>query len=473
MAKEQTNATDVSVKNISIRSATGSFSLVDSFLELSVFENIFRPCMSASLVLSDSQNIPYKLPIIGEETVDIDIMITGFEGTKDEKVFSIKPPPFHVNSISNRDFTKPKAQIFTLDLISEQYMSSLHSKVSKSYKNQKISSIVEDIYRTYIDDGTGFLFVEPTDRNETVIIPNLNPFDSIKWLTKRAIQNDSASVNYLFFETIAGTSFISLDSLAQVEPICTFIQKQRVDDPTGVENISVNIFKIDSFTFLNQFDKSKNIKRGVYSSKLITHDIVRKKIVQSEYNGFNEWFGFNHCGMFPTQSNADVETKSASVNRTSFGPGNSENAFQITNEKALGDMTDSKVEFYPKHYQMYSSNRGDYYDNNVESWKLRRSGHVGVYDGIALLLEISGNSMLRVGHTVTLELPSPQTTDKDDATDDINDKFLSGTYMITAIQHIFSKIKPTEQKVTYNMKIEVVKDGLEDMVETRESRKED
>ena len=473
MAKEQTNATDVSVKNISIRSATGSFSLVDNFLELSVFENIFRPCMSASLVLSDSQNIPYKLPIIGEETVDIDIMITGFEGTKDEKVFSIKPPPFHVNSISNRDFTKPKAQIFTLDLISEQYMSSLHSKVSKSYKNQKISSIVEDIYRTYIDDGTGFLFVEPTDRNETVIIPNLNPFDSIKWLTKRAIQNDSASVNYLFFETIAGTSFMSLDSLAQVEPICTFIQKQRVDDPTGVENISVNIFKIDSFTFLNQFDKSKNIKRGVYSSKLITHDIVRKKIVQSEYNGFNEWFGFNHCGMFPTQSNADIETKSASVNRTSFGPGNSENAFQITNEKALGDMTDSKVEFYPKHYQMYSSNRGDYYDNNVESWKLRRSGHVGVYDGIALLLEISGNSMLRVGHTVTLELPSPQTTDKDDATDDINDKFLSGTYMITAIQHIFSKIKPTEQKVTYNMKIEVVKDGLEDMVETRESRKED
>ena len=473
MAKEQTNATDVSVKKISIRSAMGSFGLTDSFLELSVFENIFRPCMSASLVLSDSQNIPYKLPIIGEETVDIDIMITGFEGTKDEKIFSIKPPPFHVNSISSRDFTKPKAQMFTLDLISEQYMSSLHSKVSKSYKNQKISSIVEDIYRTYIDDGTGLLFIEPTDRNETIIIPNLNPFDSIKWLTKRTISGDSDSVNYLFFETMQGTSFMSLDSLAQVEPICTFIQKQRVDDPTGVENMSANIFKINSFTFLNQFDKTKNIKRGVYSSKLITHDIVRKKIVQSEYNGFNEWFGFSHCGMFPTQSNADIETKSASVTRTSFGPGSSENAFHITNEKALGDMTDSKVEFYPKHYQMYSSNRGDYYDNNVESWKLRRSGHVGVYDGIAILLEISGNSMLRVGHTVTLILPSPQTTDRDSASDDINDKFLSGTYMITAIQHIFSKIKPTEQKVTYNMKIEVVKDGLENMVETRESRKED
>ena len=473
MAKEQVNATDVKVKNIGIRSATGSYDLTDTFLELSVFENIFRPCMTASLALSDSQNIPYKLPIIGEETVDIDISIVGFDGVKEEKLFSITPPPFHVNSISARAVTKPKAQIFTLDLISEQFMSSLHSKVSKSYKNERISTIVKDIYRTYIDDQSGDLEVEPTDKNETVIIPNLNPFDSIKWLSKRAVQNDGSSVNYVFFESMAGTSFISLDTLADREPICKFIQKQRVDDPTGVETMSANEYKIDKYSFLNQFDKSKNITRGVYSSKLITHDIITKRIVQSEYNGFNEWFGFNHCGPFPTQSNSDIETKSASVTRTSFGPGSSENAFHITNEKALGDMTDSRVEFYPKHKQLYSTNTGDIYDNNVENWKLRRNGHIGVYDGIALLLEVSGNSMLRVGHTITLIIPSPQTTDKDNATDDINDKFLSGKYMITAIQHIFTKIKPTEQKVTYNMKLEVVKDGLEDIVAARPSRKED
>jgi len=42
--------------------------------------------------------------------------------------------------------------------------------------------------------------------------------------------------------------------------------------------------------------------------------------------------------------------------------------------------------------------------------------------------------------------------------------------MVTAIQHIFSTGK---EKVAYNMKVEVTKDGLEEFVDSRKSRKED
>ena len=41
-------------------------------------------------------------------------------------------------------------------MISEQYMSSVHSKVSRSYKDVAISDIVKDIYNTYIDDDNDF-----------------------------------------------------------------------------------------------------------------------------------------------------------------------------------------------------------------------------------------------------------------------------------------------------------------------------
>ena len=41
--------------------------------------------------------------------------------------------------------------------------------------------------------------------------------------------------------------------------------------------------------------------------------------------------------------------------------------------------------------------------------------------------------------------------------------------MITAIKHIFYK----DKKMSYNMQIEVTKDGLEDVVAYRDSRKED
>ena len=53
-------------------------------------------------------------------------------------------------------------------------MSSVHSKVSRSYRNKKISDMVADIYYDYLDYGR-VLNVEPTERTETLIIPNLKP----------------------------------------------------------------------------------------------------------------------------------------------------------------------------------------------------------------------------------------------------------------------------------------------------------
>lgn len=120
---------------------------------------------------------------------------------------------------------------------------------------------------------------------------------------------------------------------------------------------------------------------------------------------------------------------------------------------------------------MYALNINDLYDNKVEDWKLRRNAHIGIYDGITLILEVSGNSGLRVGQIVNVILPSPESTDRDKKSDSGVDKFLSGKYMVTAIQHIFSQITQTDPKIKYDMKIEIVKDGLEEQVPFRESRK--
>jgi len=469
---KQVNATDVTIKKLEIRGATGKHDLNPYIQELSIYENIFRPALTATMVLVDSHNLPQKLPIVGEETVDIDIAMTGYGDGADSEVYSIKPPPMHVNSLSARgllDPNQPKAQRFTLDLVSETYMSSLHSKVSKSYNNNKISDVVSDIYNIYLDDGRSGLITEETERTERVVIPNLNPLDAIAWLAKRAVPSESSGVNYVYYETVNGSFFVSLDSLASVDPTFTFKQLARVEDPTGVESVTKLIIKIKDFKFIKQFDKRQNTKRGVYASKLITHDIVRKKITQFEYGGFNEWFAFNHCGDFPPISNSDVETRSSKVSRTTYAPNEEANGYPTTDERSLSNMIDSRVEFYPKHNQMYAQNTGDLYDNKVEDWKLRRNGHMGIYDGISILLSVNGNSAFRVGQTVTVILPSAETTDKDKKSDSADDKFLSGKYMITAIKHIFYK----DKKMSYNMQIEVTKDGLEDVVAYRESRKED
>jgi hypothetical protein len=478
MATPIANVQDVTVNNLSIRSAIGNFDLIPLFVELTIEESLFRSALTGSIILADSFNLPTKLPIVGEETLDIDIVLSGIDGREGQSGIHIKPPPMHVNSIDSRYATKPKAQNFTLDLASEQFMSSMHSKVSKSYSNQKISDMVYDIYYTYLNDSSDLsktLNFEPTERIESLIIPNLTPLDAIAWLSSRAKPDSAANnaSNYVFFETIDGSSFISINTLADVEPFWKFIFKPRSDDAAGVENLAKGIQKINKYYYLKQFDKTQNIEDGLYSSKLITHDIVRKKITQYDFNGYNDFLGLNHVGAFPVISSSDVEVASSAVNRTSYAPVEEANNFPITNERDLSSMTDGSVCFYPKHNQMYAKNVNDLYDNKVENWKLQRNAQLASYDNLTMMIEVSGNSTLRVGQTVTLELPSPEASDADGQSDNLLDRFLSGTYMITAIKHIFSAHQKKDNKISYTMKVEVVKDALEDIVTNRTSRKED
>ena len=85
---KQNNATDVDIKQLEIRSSSGKYDLNPHMQELSVYENIFRPALTATMVLVDSHNMPYKLPIVGEETVDIDISLTGFGDGQDSEAYS-------------------------------------------------------------------------------------------------------------------------------------------------------------------------------------------------------------------------------------------------------------------------------------------------------------------------------------------------------------------------------------------------
>ena len=464
MAKQR-NATDVTIKKLEIYASTGSYNLEPHLLELNIYENIFKSFLSANIVLTDSHNIPYKLPIVGEETIDVDIVLSGYDGVGDEEKHSIVPPRLHVNSLTDRYFTKPKAQAFTLSCVSEKCMSSQHSKVSKSYNGKTISFIVDDIFFNYLFDGDRGLFFEPTDRIENIIIPNLTPIQAIQWLAKRATKKDGNGVNYLYYETMDESHFVSLDTLIGAEPRVKFMHRPRVDDPTGTSFISEDIFKIEKFYFTKNFDKIENTKKGMYSSKLITHDITTKTIQQHEYNGFNDWFGLNHCGIYPPISNSDMELKIADVPRKSHAP-----IDEPVNQPNLGWMVDSKVDFFPKHQNMYSTNANEIYNNKVEQWKQQRSAHIQHMEGTTIVFDVSGNSSLRVGETITLILPSPETTDKDKKSDVGDDKFLSGKFLVTSIRHIFSRTDSTDPKVTYTMKVEATKDGYEQLVPVREAR---
>ena len=461
MAKKQLNVTDVTIDKLDIESSFGKYDLVPHLEELNVYEDIFSNHLTGHITLQDAFNIPYKLPIVGEETIDCSIRLEGDDGK-----FIIDPPLLHVHELSDRFLQTNQSQRFSLDLVSEQYMSNQHARVSKSYSSGvwTADEIVSDIWSNYLDDGHGDLFVENTKPIDC-IIPNWRPHDAFNWLCGRAQpEDDNHATNYLYYETMDGTHFKSLNSIIDQVPILIFAKEHRVDDPTKVEGLSGGLIKVDSLLYMNQFQKVKNINEGLYSSKLITHDIVRKKILQHNYDGFVEWFGLNHLGPFPPLSNSDTELQTGNTFRTSYAPDESSG---VTEGRRLSDYTDSRVEFYPKHNQMYSVNPQQKHDNKVEEWRLRRAGNIAMFDGITMQVQCAGLSFIRVGLLVTLNVASPETTSHG-KNDIAFDKYLTGTYMITAIRHIFSNVLG---EVGYKMQVELTKDGLNDIATGRVPRK--
>ena len=468
MAKKQVNVTSVKIDKIDIESSFGKYDLVPHLEELNIYEDIFSNYLHAHIILQDAFNIPYKLPIIGEETVDVSIRLEGDDGDT-----VINPPMLHVHELSDRFLKSNQSQRFSLDLISAQYMSNVHTRVSKAYSGMTADEIVGDIWANYLDDGHGDIFIEPSIGEEQCIIPNWTPHEAFNWLASRAQSEDNDhAANFLYYETMEGCHFKSLNKLAgqpmdedgNVKPILTFTKEHLADDPSKTESLAAGVIKVDKITYMGQFQKVKNINEGQYSSKLITHDIVRKKILQHDYDGDTEWDSINHLGPWKPISNSETELQIGNTFRTSYAPDESSG---ITEGRRLSDYTDSTVSFYPKHNQMYSVNPQQKHDNKVEEWRLRRAGNIAMFDGITMQVQCAGLSFIRVGLLVTLNVASPETTSHG-KNDIAFDKYLTGTYMITAIRHIFSNVLG---EVGYKMQVELTKDGLNDIATGRVPRK--
>jgi len=468
MAKKQVNVSDVKVEKIDIESSFGKYDLVPHLEELNIYESIFSNHLQAHITLVDAFNIPFKLPIIGEETIDVSIRLEGDEGST-----IINPPMFHVHDLGERFLKTNQSQRFSLNLVSAQYMSNAHSRVSKSFSGMTAEDIVHDIWANYLDDGHGDLYTEPSKREEQCIIPNWTPHQAFNWLARRTqpedgFGNDHAA-NYVYYEDMDGVHFKSLNGLADPDKLTplVFAKEPLAEDPAKIESLSAGFVKADNIIYLGQFEKVKNVNEGQYASKMITHDIVKKKILQHDYDGFTEWFAVHHLGPFPPLSNSETEVKSGHITRTSFAPP-FDPELAITEGRRLSDLTDSAVSFYPKHDKMYAQNFGHEHDNKVEEWKLRRAGQMVLYDGVMMQVDCAGLSFIRVGMTVKLNVLSPETTSHGKQ-DIAFDKFLTGIYMITAIRHMFNSDKG---QVSYKMRLELSKDGLDSMVTSRIPREQ-
>ena len=461
MAK-QLGLSDVNIKSVNLRSpswnAGGRYDLIPHLREINIYESIFSNALTGNITFDEAINLPARIPIVGEEVIEIDIESPGMGDTFDDSTPIFNPLVMFVHKTVNQQLKTPQSQHFSLELVSEQYLNNAHSRVSKSYNDKRANQIALDIWSNYLKPETGNMssgIFEPTERIEQCVIPNWTPFQAINWLAKRSNSNKyKKAANYVYYETLTGNYFRSLDSLmgAESKHLIFTLEPGKVDAYKS-DRFKKGIIPCEAIDIAHKPELIKNINRGCYSSKLITHDIVTKQIYQHDYSLAEEWLDTEHLNEAPPINFKTMPKWAGSKKNTQFAPHfGSKDA--IMGGSRVSQFPDSLVMVAPKHNQMYSTKPGHVYDNRVEDWKLQHNSQMMLFDGIKFNVQCGGIPLLRVGMCVHIQMMSPQARGEHGTEED---QALSGKCMVTAIRHVLAnQLGNTE----YKMWLELSKDGI-------------
>ncbi len=453
MARSQEGASDVIIEFLELSGGQGTFDLKEKFQALNIYENIYRSNVTCDIVINDSINLPLKTPILGEEDLNFSITSKSVVGNENHLT-----GPMYITNISKRTFIKDRQQLFILHGTSETDMTNQNTRVCQTFRNKKISEIVETILDEWVISDNDHV-IEDTVGTENIVIPNWTPNAACHWLARRAL-NENNVPNYLFFESNNITYFKSVDSFMSTPVKQNFVYSPTQSKDEKILKLMQGYQQLDKLEILHQFDVKDNINNGYYASKLITHDIIKKKINQHTF-GLNEAYaeGITHADKYMPISKS--VTYFEVPDRNTYAP---QDTGSINEGDSIQSYFDSKVMFHPKHDKMYSTKTNDAYDNNVENWMLQRNTLLNGLRQIKLQIVMPGLPWLHCGDMIHIAVPSPEKVMESKPgmvknLEDLNDKYLSGNYMITSMKHA---IDFNEGRFKYSIVAEVIKDALGD-----------
>jgi hypothetical protein len=400
--------------------------------EIEIFEDMYTNCLSGQVTIIDSMNLIYHFSLCGREKLEISFKTPFFEGLYGSTAVT---RTFRVYKISEREpRANDKSLRYTLHFVSEEFVKSQQTKISKAYEG-RVDEVIKNIYTDYLKiDYTGnskkSLDLSKTMFRHKFIIPYWSPLSAINWLTARAVDADNKeNCNFIFYEDLEGFKMKSFAELAKQQPIGEYeyfpqAREEKDGVPSGRDLIK-EYRTVREFLMMEYHNTMKNIENGFYASRLLFHDIVRKQWGCIDYAYNQEFFKADHI---------------------------EKNPLVAAGNDNLSPHPLSYFKYYPKHKWMYG-NENQYADNDkYQEWVLKRNAQMQQIEGARLQFTLPGNSKIRIGQVIKLTVPSFE--EKLNPFVDWMDKYMSGKYIISAIRHHLTL------GTGYKMRLELTRDSL-------------
>ena len=411
-----------------IISVTGKeYDIKDLVEEVNVYEDIEDAAISGSIIVSDTTNIVMNLPIIGEERLILKLS-TPQSSPTEETIIDYTLNPLMIYKINRQQGIGENEQMVSMEFTTPETLRNQSTRVSQSYSGDT-SEIIEKILRdeTYLNSKKNF-YKEPTANMAKVVFPNLHPYRCITQLLQMSNSKDNGdSPAYLFYESTKGFHLRTFDGLCN-DPV-QFDYRDNVATrltPQGTTDPIANLETIGNYEVVATKNSISSVGNGMLSSKLIQHDIYNKKINTHKYNYLENYDRDIH----PDNGESNPIVSEAP------DPDTNKNLSQYEDTRVFVTTTASGYSFSEDSNYPYQS-------DNLERTLQRRVGRREQFGGgIILNLEVPGNTMIKIGDKISVELGASSTLS--DKKDDDN---LSGNYIIMRLRHIFTQSQEYKHKI--------------------------
>ena len=271
---------DVRIKSVTIQTHGGEGGVVDhdQILTIDIFEDMTKPTLYATLVLADTLDLITKLPIIGEEKVELTIETPGISEPTTFK--------FRCYRVSNVDvFSNGKGIGYTMHCVSEEHLRNI--SILRSHMSGLISDMVSTILTNNLATQKPF-YQEKTIGNENLIFPKLKPLAAIDFLRQRAVSSEHKSSPYVFFENQYGFTFATIQGIFEkgLKEINTvgrefsFKQNPMVDLQRQTESFR----SILNFQIVYNSESYRKLQQGAFKMITQTFDIATKQFEKTDFN---------------------------------------------------------------------------------------------------------------------------------------------------------------------------------------------
>jgi len=368
-------------------------------MEVVIYEDTQNVVLSGSLVFKDNFNLSNIMPLLGQEILRLKLSTPSLHKFPD--IIDFTEQVFFIHEIEASIPIGDMNQVHVLNFISMEAMINQRKKISKTLKGT-YADIVKSILRGELE-STKDLYIEPSSGIKQIIGPNWHPFDIIEMAKRESISEEHKSPTYLFYETMWGFHFRSLESL-YAAPITAYYTTSSQGGLNvqrgGQQDIMGEFQKILNYNISQKPDTLLNSSSGVYGSTLITHDIFNKTFTTSTYNYLDAFPNENHINYFHGASGnpmfSDVALDDDGKRISDFPTKTFMLPVSIKDTaKGIDSHYTNAQGLYP--YQGY----------NPRKWlQRRRSQMAQLGAGFVITVTVNGNTALHAGEIVELELPS-------------------------------------------------------------------